>query len=146
MATTVRRINRTATSERWQQALAGAIANGVQIRQLAGSGQWVATSGSRGTVAYVTDGTSCECEAAMLGGNSVCQHRALYWHALGMLDPEPEPPAPVAPALNSCRDCGGDGYQRMATGGRLSDWIAVPCWTCNDTGKVPGKEAPAIAA
>jgi hypothetical protein len=86
---------RHATPERWQAALKRAIAEGVQVRQLSGSGQWIATSGSREQVAYEVDGDGCSCEAAMLGGDPVCKHRALYWFVVGVLDPEPEPPAPA---------------------------------------------------
>jgi hypothetical protein len=58
-------------------------------------------------IAYRTDGVSCDCEAAMLGGDPVCLHRAAYWHARGMLelDPEPEPPASAAPVI--CFRCRG---------------------------------------
>lgn len=95
MATTVVRTRRQATPARWQAALARAIETDIQIRQIAGTGEWIATSGTR-AVAYRTDGVSCECEAALLGGDPVCRHRAAYWHALGLLDldPEPDPPAP----------------------------------------------------
>jgi hypothetical protein len=69
---------------------------GVQVRQLQGSGQWIVTSASDPAAAYETDGMSCTCPAALLGGDPVCLHRAAYWHAQGVLDfdGEPEPPAP----------------------------------------------------
>ncbi len=150
MATTMIRRQRQATPERWQAALARALAEGVQVRQLAGCGAWIATSGHDATVAYqvaVSGGVAhgCGCPAGE-HGDPVCKHRALWYHLAGLLDPEPEPPMPASPALIPCRECGGDGYQRMVTGGRLSDWIAVPCWTCNGTGHGPGEEVRALAA
>ena len=36
----------------------------------------------------------------------------------GLLDPEP--PTTAAPAA-ACRECHGEGYRRMSTGGRLLD-------------------------
>jgi hypothetical protein len=56
---------------------------------------------------YRTDGVSCDGEAAMLGGDPVCLHRASYWYAQGVLefDPEPEPPASAALVICfRCRD------------------------------------------
>jgi hypothetical protein len=38
--------------ERWIKAAERAVAERVQIRQLAGSGQWVASSGSDASIAY----------------------------------------------------------------------------------------------
>ena len=80
---------------------------GVEAKQLAGSGEWIVSSASRPGIAYRTDGVSCDCEAAMLGGDPVCLHRAAYWYAQGVLelDPEPEPPASAAPVI--CFRCRG---------------------------------------
>lgn len=81
------------TPERWEAALERAHLAGVQVRQLAGSGQWIVTSATGAEVAYETDGTTCTCAAAMLGGDPVCLHRAaLREH----LRPQPEPPAHTA--------------------------------------------------
>lgn len=89
-----------ASNVRWQAALKRAITNGVRVRQLAGSGQWIATSGRDPLVAYETDGVRCECPAAVLGNDPVCQHRAAFWHATGALaldDGEAEPAAAADP-------------------------------------------------
>ena len=61
----------------------------------------------------------------MLGGDPVCLHRAAYWHAVGVLelDPEPETPASAAPpvcihcrgAEAGCPVCQGAGFAPMAT-------------------------------
>jgi hypothetical protein len=90
---------RTATPDRWALALLRAHGNGVQIFQVAGSGEWVATSTSKPGTCYRTDGVDCQCEAAMLGNDPVCVHRALYWEAQGVIclagshDPAPAPAA-----------------------------------------------------
>jgi hypothetical protein len=69
------------TPERWRRALQRALLAGLEVRQLAGSGQWIVTSASDPTTAYETDGQSCTCPAAMLGGDPVCQHRAAFRYA-----------------------------------------------------------------
>src|SRR4051812_39569088 len=76
---------RQATPERWQRALQRALFAGVEAKQLAGSGEWIVASASRPGIAYKTDGVSCDCEAAMLGGGPVCLHRSAYWFAQGVL-------------------------------------------------------------
>ena len=103
----VSRTRRQASPERWQRALQRALFAGVEAKQLAGSGEWIVSSASRPGVAYRTDGIACDCEAAMLGGDPVCLHRAAYWYAVGLLAlaPEPEPPAPAAVVV--CFRCRG---------------------------------------
>ncbi len=98
---TTRRPNRTDSAARWQSAAQRAIAGGVQVRQLAGSGQWIATSGADSSTAYTLEVTGavahgCDCLAS-LNGDPVCRHRAAWYVLIGALsgDPEPEPPAPV---------------------------------------------------
>jgi len=105
------RRQRTANPARWQAALKRALAEGVQVRQLAGSGMWIATSGSDATTAYEVSQFGCSCPAGEFG-DPVCKHRAAYWHALGILelDDEPEPPTPAAPAAPERRYHSGDGY------------------------------------
>lgn len=89
------RTRRQATPERWQRALERAMFAGVQVRQLQGSGQWIVTSASDPDAAYETDGVSCTCPAAMLGGDPICLHRAAYWHARGALDTDGGPASPA---------------------------------------------------
>lgn len=98
MATQMQRRNRTASPERWQKALARGLAEGVQVRQLNDSGAWVATSGTDANVAYLLPVTGdvahgCTCPAGQ-HDDPVCKHRAIFYHLIGLLDPEPEPPAP----------------------------------------------------
>ncbi len=94
---------RQATPARWQAALRRALTEGVQVRQLAGCGAWVATSGTDTGTAYalaVTNGVAhgCDCPAGA-NGDPVCKHRALWWHLAGLLDlDDPEPPTPAASA------------------------------------------------
>ena len=84
-------VRRADTPERWGKALERAHVAGVQVRQLAGSGQWIVTSASEPDAAYETDGTTCTCAAAMLGNDPVCLHRAaLRAHLTGGSDPEPQ--------------------------------------------------------
>lgn len=82
---------RESTPERWQAALKRARKEGIEIRQLVGSGGWIATSGTDTRTAYeleVTGGVvhGCACPAAA-HDDPVCKHRAAYWVALGILDP-----------------------------------------------------------
>src|SRR5215203_4682092 len=91
----------TSSSARWMKAAARAVAEGVQVRQLAGSGQWIASSGSDSSVAYEVEVTGnvahgCGCLAG-LNDDPVCKHRAAFYLLIGALDPEPEPPASAAP-------------------------------------------------
>jgi hypothetical protein len=158
MATATRR-PRVATPERWQQALARAIAGNVQVRQLSASGAWIATSASDAGTAYelaVTGNVAhgCSCPAGQFD-DAVCCHRAMWWHLAGLLDldPEPEPPAP---ALVPCDYCFGRGWETVTgksgtdfrVACRLCDGIgalpvgdeeppAVACGRCHDTGKIP---------
>jgi hypothetical protein len=99
---------------------------GVEAKQLAGSGEWVVSSASRPGVAYRTDGVSCDCEAALLGGDPVCLHRAAYWYAVGVLDldPEPEPPAPASGV--TCWACAG-----------LASVAGRACAVCAGSGSAP---------
>jgi len=131
---------REATPDRWQRALERATLANVQVRQLQGSGQWVVTSASQPDAAYETDGTSCTCPAAQLGGDPICLHRAAYWHAQGALDRDPDPTPPAAP----CQMCGGSrvvgifihNWRRGE-----SEWVGdSDCSACNGSGVEPTAE------
>ena len=119
------RQQRQATPERWQRALQRALFAGVEAKQIAGSGEWIVSSASRPGIAYRTDGTACECEAALLGGDPICLHRAAYWYAVGVLEldgdgPEDTPPAPAAVCFRcqgretGCPVCQGAGTASLA--------------------------------
>lgn len=102
---------RTSSPARWIKAAERAVAEGIQIRQLAGSGAWVATSGSDASVAYEVEVTGnvahgCGCLAG-LNDDPVCKHRAAFYLLIGALTPpEPEPPAPAVASV-VCSRCRG---------------------------------------
>ncbi len=140
MVQTAPRPVRRATPERWQAALKRALAEGIQVRQLAGSGAWIATSGSDATAAYLVNGQGCECQAGEYG-DPVCKHRAAYWHALGSLDVDPEPAAVVTPApaiIATCLGCGGNGFDPACQGHQIARGYLVrcPCSRCDGTGRL----------
>jgi len=72
------------TLERWQAALIRAWSDGIDLRQLVGSGAWIATSASDGAAAFMVTEHTCECFAAEFS-DPVCKHRALLRHRLGHL-------------------------------------------------------------
>ena len=115
MATTIRAL-REASPARWQAALRRAIAEGVQVRQLAGCGAWIATSGTDLATAYEVGAGGCECHAGQFG-DPIFKHRAAYLHARGLLDldPEPEPPAPAAAPAVYLVTMDGTPYASLAT-------------------------------
>jgi hypothetical protein len=95
-----------ATPARWHAAAVRARAEGIQVRQLNDSGAWIATSGTRPDRAYtleVVNGFvhSCSCEAAALGNDPVCKHRAAWYLSAGQLAleeaPNEEPESDAAP-------------------------------------------------
>ncbi len=131
---------RRASHERWQAALQRALDEGVQVRQLAGSGAWIATSGSDAAAAYLVSGNGCECQAGEFG-DPICKHRAAYWHALGALDLESEPATAARPApatVATCPSCGGNGFDPSCQGHRIARGYLVrcPCPRCDGTGRV----------
>ena len=76
--------NRLDTRQRWLDALRRAHKEGIQVRQLAGCGMWIATSGKDTTTAYEVTPWGCECHAAQFG-DPVCKHRAALLEALGRI-------------------------------------------------------------
>jgi|GEM_PF-3147597 len=132
--TTIRQ--RQATPARWQAALGRALADGVQVRQLAGSGLWLATSGTDAGTAYALAVTGdvahgCECPAAQ-HGDPVCKHRAAFYFTAGLLDPDPGPGAPAAPVALPCWSCHGAGTERIE--GPAGRWFVVACEACDGAG------------
>ncbi|MFN8593044.1 MAG: hypothetical protein U0031_16430 [Thermomicrobiales bacterium] len=91
---------REATPERWQAAIARAKKEGVEVRQLVGSGGWIATSGTNRHAAYELEVTGgyvhgCACQAAAFD-DPVCKHRAAFWLAAGIADPSQAAPDRLA--------------------------------------------------
>jgi hypothetical protein len=119
---------RSTNPARWMKAAGRAVAEGIQVRQLAGSGQWIASSGSDATVAYEVEVTGnvahgCGCLAG-LNGDPVCKHRAAFYLLIGAIDltPEPDPPALGAASVIcfrcrgrevGCPVCGGAGVASL---------------------------------
>lgn len=102
--------SRPDTPARWIKAAQRAAAEGVQVRQLQGSGQWIATSGSDAGVAYevaVTGNVAhgCDCLAG-LNNDPVCKHRAAWFLMVGALNPTPlpTPPASIVPLRPAPQD------------------------------------------
>ena len=131
------RHSRTNSAARWTTAAERALGEGVQVRQLVGSGQWIATSGSDSAVAYEVEVTGnvahgCGCLAG-LNGDPVCKHRAAFYLLIGALNlnPEPEPPAPAAAA--DCAACHGCGvlYDRNL---ERAGWFYPTCTACAGSG------------
>jgi len=146
MATALGNRQRTACPVRWQAALSRAMASGVQVRQLAASGAWIATSASDPAIAYelaITDGVAhgCSCKAGEFG-DPVCCHRAAYNHTAELLDPAPEPlppePLPPEPVLRLvhpiCADCDGQGFVRRESMTFPGIIYRVTCQTCRGSG------------
>jgi hypothetical protein len=122
------RRTRQASPERWAKAAQRAIAEHIQVRQVNENGMWVSTSGSDATLAYLLEirnglVVSCSCPAGQCG-DPCCKHAARYYLDAGMLDldPEPDPPAPVAPVVcfrcqgrdAACPVCVGAGLAALA--------------------------------
>lgn len=80
--------------DRWQAALARAQDEGVDLRQLVGSGAWIATSASDVTAAFMVTEHSCECFAAEFS-DPVCKHCAMLRHRLGHLPMPERVPRPI---------------------------------------------------
>ena len=80
------------TPERWEKALTRAVEQGLEVFMVNDTGERLVTSSSRLDVVHRTDGFECTCEAALLGADPVCQHRAVVRYIFGWL-PEPTPPA-----------------------------------------------------
>jgi hypothetical protein len=108
---------------RWLKAAERAVAEGIQVRQLQGTGQWIANSGTDAAVAYELEVTGnvahgCDCLAG-LNGDPVCKHRAAWYLLVGAIDltPEPEPPAPLCFRCQGrdvgCPVCAGDGIASL---------------------------------
>lgn len=125
--------------ERWQAALRRARREGVEVRQLAGCGMWIATSGSDGDTAYEVTPWGCECHAAQYG-DPVCKHRAALLARLGRLTLEPVRGS--GPTV-TCPTCNGIG-EHPGTVSLGSTWRYdnVICEDCHGNGRIPeGKAA-----
>lgn len=96
---------RTSTPSRWRTALKRALSEGIEVRQLQGSGMWIATSASDPNAAYEVSPWECECQAGQFD-DPVCKHRAALLLKLGRLRTL-APPEGVQ--VNTCHTCNGTG-------------------------------------
>lgn len=133
------RIAKENTSKRWRAALHRAESEGVEVRQLAGSGMWIATSGTDADVAYEVTPWECECHAGQFV-DPICKHRAALLEKLGRLRLEAEDPAPEPVRCPSCNGVGTvPGTVSTGTTWRYDN---LTCDDCHGTGYT----LPAIAA
>lgn len=111
------------TYRRFEAACERATAKGIRV--LAYRDGRAIVSASNGRDAYMTDGHTCSCRAA-IEGDPICLHRAaLSMHLATIETPEPTPPAPAAPAVyRECPSCGSRNGRRQA------------CVSCKTTGMV----------
>ena len=124
-------IEREASMERWQTALRRARKEGIQIRQLAGCGMWIATSSSDGDIAYEVTPWACECQAGQ-HGDPVCKHRAALLAKLGRLVVEPR-----MDATDRCPNCNGIGeHPGTVSMGDTWRYDHIVCDDCHGTGRV----------
>jgi hypothetical protein len=130
------------TTLRWRQARDRARAEGIVVSQVAGSGQWVATSGTRRGVAYALAVTGnlahgCECPAGQ-HEQDVCKHRAAFYDLIGAFPAltdvlEAEDLARDAAAIAAprpCSWCAGRGKSFS------EHYLEIrPCGWCDGTGE-----------
>lgn len=131
-------IEREATTERWRAALRRALKEGVEVRQLAGCGMWIATSGSDGDIAYEVTPWACECHAAQ-HGDPVCKHRAALLAKLGRLTIEALPEYGTTVICESCRGVGS--HPGTVSLGDTWRYDNVTCEDCHGTGRLPAGKA-----
>ncbi len=119
-------------AEKWHRLARLAVEQGVTLLTETGSGERFALSISRpGEIHRLTpngSGFTCTCEGFLRWGR--CKHAAALLAELGRL-PAVEP---ITAAVNArpaaCPTCHGTGWVKATTGGRLTDWVGVPCQDC----------------
>ncbi len=83
---------RIETAARWSKATERAAERGVQVRQLATSGVWIATSSTDATADYVVTVAGCECRAGAEDDPVCCSETDLERPAIGSRPLGWEPP------------------------------------------------------
>lgn len=122
-----------------------AVIEGCHVYRIQGRDTLFAVTSSRGAdVTYLVDVQAGTCTCEGFARWAACKHLAVALAELGEL-PDPEPPTPAAPAV-ACASCDGLGYRRMQSGDRLSDWIALECRTCLNTGRITPRRDLAVDA
>ncbi len=116
---------RPESPERWQKALARAMAAGIDVLYVGGSDAYAVESQSRPGLVFLVDaaGRTCGCEAATVG-DPVCLHRALVRFITNQLD---------AAQSECCPECSGTGRCQYWTGeGGLDAFVDLPCPRCRE--------------
>ncbi len=102
-------------------------AKGVKIL-LTADGAHFATSASNPTMLHRVSEQGCDCRGFAYWQR--CSHHSLLLSELGLI-PDPEPVVTEVVVLDEqpapCRSCRGAGFTRAYIGGKLSDWITIPC-------------------
>lgn len=123
-------------AERWEQALARAIHDGLDVLVCAATGEAFVESASRPGLLYAVSAEGCSCTAGSHG--QVCKHRACYLAQMGEL----ALPAPAAclwcsgggtvqneldQRYDACESCGGSGVRvdRRLTGEPAVEIVAT---------------------
>lgn len=133
---TIRKTTIEDTPRRWRAALKRARKERVEIRQLQGSGMWIATSASDPNTAYEVTPWECECFAGQFH-DPVCKHRAALLVKLGrlQLDAESDGAGPAP-----CPACRGTGNQ-AAIAVRARSPRTVTCVHCGGSGFAEDRQA-----
>lgn len=122
------------TPKRWRAALKRAFSEGVQVRQLQGSGMWIATSASDPNTAYEVTPWECECQAGQFH-DPICKHRAALLVKLGRLRVELDA---ESAETTSCPTCCGTGVQPQTVSTILPEagqWSSeLTCQRCQGSG------------
>lgn len=101
---TLRDVSRPAKDETPAQRLyrlaCKAVIEGCRVIRTYGTGHFLVTSGNDPGTAYTVDRGIRTCDCPGFATHQVCKHIAMVLAELGELpDPNPDPPAPVAPAI-----------------------------------------------
>lgn len=132
------KIQQTA-AQKWEAALTRAIEERISLRFDREPGA-LASSGTAQGIEYRVTFEACTCKAGEKG--LICKHRAALLFASGKFDSIQEPETNESLIVSqTCPSCDGEGFSRMYTGGRLSDWWAIQCRVCEGGGQVPSPVA-----
>ncbi len=117
-------------AQRLHRLAAKAQIEGVRVFAVAGHDRLFAVSSARiDSTAYLVEPRFGRCGCDGWKRHKVCTHLAAVLNELGEL--------PDAGQETTCPDCLGEGYRRMHTGDRPTDWWSGDCRRCCNTGAVP---------
>lgn len=128
-----------AAALKWESALNRAIEERISLRLDREPGA-LASSGTAQGIEYRVTFETCTCKAGEKG--LICKHRAALLFASGKFDsPQTSETKESLIVSKTCPSCNGEGFSRMYTGGRLSDWWAIECRMCEGGGQMPSPVA-----